>query len=376
MNHFLVFFLCFFSAVSLYGQNLVPNGDFEEEVICVEYNLNCGPFAWRLTSSEPPDYYNSPIENDTNKLNHWTSFVPFSYDNQGINREYLQVPILCPFVKGNSYSINFQIMAKEVAVKEIDVMFSPSVTVTASNRIIVSKPQVKIINENFWYDVKDKWITLSAHYIADGTEKYMMIGNFQPHLLTEHMRIYNTRKDKHLALYFIDNVFVKPDNGIFCDYSKYIAFLRADRHRHSLSPEYFFPIYPPKLKDSTFTDTTQIIIGKSIALKNVFFDVDKDELLPASFISLNNLINILTQRPELFIDIAGHTDVTGFEAHNEKLSENRAVAVANYLISNGINSKRISTKGFASTRPVAKNDSPEGRQANRRVEFTLHENTK
>lgn len=367
-----VFFLWLLSTTYLNAQNLVPNGDFEEDVICAEFNLICGPFGWRLTSSDPPDYYNGPVnDEDTGKITHWTSFVPFSYDNQGIYRESLQTPLLCPLEKGAAYLLSFQVKAKEVAVKEIDVMFMSSVTITASNQALAMSPRIKLRNELYWYDKHDEWIQLWARYIADGTERYMLIGNFQPQLLTEHKRIYNTHRDHNLAIYYIDNVLLKPEKGTFCDEAPYLSLLHADRRRHSLSPELFFPVYPPQIIDSLYFDSIKIATGTPVILKNIFFDVDRFELLPLSYKELDKLVRFLKQQPELKIEISGHTDITGNEAHNMELSVNRAEAVAHFLESNGIQTSRIISKGFASTRPVQTNDSPEGRQANRRVEFIL-----
>jgi outer membrane protein OmpA-like peptidoglycan-associated protein len=71
------------------------------------------------------------------------------------------------------------------------------------------------------------------------------------------------------------------------------------------------------------------------------------------------------------VEVAGHTDNTGPADYNQKLSERRANAVAQYLESQGLVSNRVVTIGAGETRPVADNSTPEGRQANRRVELTL-----
>ena len=119
------------------------------------------------------------------------------------------------------------------------------------------------------------------------------------------------------------------------------------------------------------TDT--IITGKAVILKNIYFDVDKYDLLPKSFKELEKLVKLLTEKQGLAIEIRGHTDLTGNEAHNWDLSLNRAKAVVHYLVSEGINENRITYQGFASTLPISANDTPEGRQDNRRVEFVVKE---
>ncbi|MDF2456515.1 MAG: yiaD [Cytophagaceae bacterium] len=114
-----------------------------------------------------------------------------------------------------------------------------------------------------------------------------------------------------------------------------------------------------------------IEIGKSITLKNVFFVRSKSELLPDSFAELDRLIKILKDNPELKIEISGHTDNVGDPALNTKLSEERVLAIKNYLISKSISAKRLSGKGYGGSKPVASNATEETRKLNRRVEFVI-----
>ncbi|MDX5321945.1 MAG: OmpA family protein, partial [Bacteroidota bacterium] len=104
---------------------------------------------------------------------------------------------------------------------------------------------------------------------------------------------------------------------------------------------------------------------------NLEFAIGSDVISPSSFESLDLLVDLLNKRPEYRIYIAGHTDNTGNEKKNQKLSENRAKSVSIYLQSHGINPTRIKTEGFGSSRPVETNKTPEGRQKNRRVEFRV-----
>lgn len=111
--------------------------------------------------------------------------------------------------------------------------------------------------------------------------------------------------------------------------------------------------------------------GKVFVLRNIFFDVDKYELKPESFAELNLLKNLLINNENLIIEIQGHTDNTGTLTHNKVLSLNRAKAVYNYLISQGIDKKRLSYKGFADTQAIADNNTKEGRALNRRTAFKI-----
>ncbi len=92
--------------------------------------------------------------------------------------------------------------------------------------------------------------------------------------------------------------------------------------------------------------------------------------------SLNDLVTILNKYPDTNIEVQGHTDNTGTDAHNMTLSENRANAVANYLKSNGVASSRVTTKGFGESAPKYDNNTEDGRAQNRRVEFLISANEK
>ncbi len=108
-----------------------------------------------------------------------------------------------------------------------------------------------------------------------------------------------------------------------------------------------------------------------IILKNVFFDAGKATLRPTSYAELGRLTKLLNDIPTLRIEISGHTDNTGSLQTNKKLSEARAKSVVDFLITEGIDAGRLEYKGYAYFQPIASNDTKEGRQKNRRVEFKV-----
>lgn len=113
--------------------------------------------------------------------------------------------------------------------------------------------------------------------------------------------------------------------------------------------------------------------NETIRLNNIFFDTDKAELLPESFMELDKLIALLNQNIKIKIEIGGHTDDVASDSYNQKLSQLRAESVRNYLVSKGINTDRVLAKGYGENKPCVLNDSPENRAINRRVEFTILE---
>ena len=109
----------------------------------------------------------------------------------------------------------------------------------------------------------------------------------------------------------------------------------------------------------------------SVVLKNIFFDVNQYELKPASQVELDRIVHLLSENPSVKIEISGHTDNEGKPADNLVLSNNRAKAVTNYLVSKGIAAQRLVSKGYGETKPVANNQTEEGRAVNRRTEMKV-----
>jgi chemotaxis protein MotB len=116
------------------------------------------------------------------------------------------------------------------------------------------------------------------------------------------------------------------------------------------------------------TDRGRIIVEMS---EQVLFDVGQSKLKPEGMAALDELTPILISLQGRHFQVAGHTDNTGSEATNWKLSVNRALEVTMYMIERGMPPDRISAAGYAFYAPVAPNDTPEGRARNRRIEIVL-----
>jgi outer membrane protein OmpA-like peptidoglycan-associated protein len=129
-----------------------------------------------------------------------------------------------------------------------------------------------------------------------------------------------------------------------------------------------------KTPDSTYRKDIPLVpieVNAAVVLRNVFFDVNKFELKPESQVELDRVVLLLQDNPTVRIQIEGHTDNQGTAADNQKLSDNRAKAVVQYLIGKGIKGDRLVAKGFGATQPVADNKSEEGRAQNRRTELKV-----
>jgi len=118
-------------------------------------------------------------------------------------------------------------------------------------------------------------------------------------------------------------------------------------------------------------ETKQTARGLIVNMSDVLFDVDKATLKPEAREKLAKVAGILETHPDLKLQVEGHTDSTGSDEYNQKLSENRAISARDFLVSQGISSTEITAKGFGESVPVASNDTAEGRQKNRRVELVI-----
>jgi OmpA-OmpF porin, OOP family len=117
-----------------------------------------------------------------------------------------------------------------------------------------------------------------------------------------------------------------------------------------------------------------IEIGQVVRLNNVFFDFDKWNLRPESYVELDRVVALLSENPSIEIEMGAHTDSRGSDEYNLRLSENRAKSVMEYILSKGIAASRITSHGYGESKPVATNETDDGRQLNRRVEFKIMKN--
>lgn len=254
--------------------------------------------------------------------------------------EYVESKLTNPLIKDQKYLIEFYISKADNlpgSVKEIGVVFNDRVEDGYPNTGIEYKPAISFINKNGFKDEKE-WTKLSATYVAEGYEAAFIIGYFP----------YDGRKIKNLlAHYYIDDVTISP------------VLEEKTLHKKLPTKDSIMPFAPKP--------------GETITLKNIFFETNKSDLLTTSYEELNKLVEYLLKNTYTSIEIRGHTDNTGKEDDNNKLSEARAKAVADYLISKAIAKERITYKGFGSTKPIATNNTDEGKKQNRRVEFIIKE---
>ncbi len=128
----------------------------------------------------------------------------------------------------------------------------------------------------------------------------------------------------------------------------------------------------PKAPEPT-VDRKAKVVGKKIEItEKIMFDYNKATIKPESHDLLNDVAAVIKENDFIKkVRIDGHTDSDGTDKYNKKLSEERAASVRDYLIAAGVEGERLMSKGYGEEKPIADNDTPEGKEKNRRVEFHI-----
>lgn len=279
---------------------------------------------------------------------------------KGYNKysEYLSAKLNSPLKAGVSYKVSFKVSLAEKsgrAVNGLGAYFSKEMMSSKSNAFIKAEPQVKSSNV---IKSTDKWVEVVGSFTAAGGEEYITIGLFNGIDQVEMVKDENVTNNKR-AYYFIDGVQVMP--GDFKD---------TDGDGIADSEDKC-----PTVKGLAKYDGCMLSQEELSAIKDasahIYFKTGSAELKEESYKDLDKLVEILKKHPEVRATIEGHTDNTGNADNNMKLSKARAKSVADYLVSHGEPADHISSEGFGITKPIASNDTPEGRAKNRRVEIVV-----
>ncbi len=341
-------------------ENIVPNASFEEySSPPIGWYYRGAHFTsvmryWSSATAASPDAFGPKVR----VPEHWSDrgfgdqFAHSGESMAGITvygcdkgkphcREYIQVQLLEPLVPNQQYYIEFWTvpLPRSLQTNNLGVYFAKDRT-----NIRVDAP-IEIEPDYHCTDVvttaPHEWIKVSGQFTARNDADYIIIGNFFSDSLTE---VIEPEIDEPLKFgyYYIDDILLKK-----------------------IPPILEVPLEPDDLS------LLELEAGRIFQLKNIFFDLDKSELLPRSYQELRKLLKIMQNNPMMEIEVRGHTDSQGSDAYNYQLSKLRAKAVVTFLNKNGIEIERTHYIGLGSSRPIASNEDEEGRQLNRRVEFLI-----
>ena len=330
-------------------KNIVPNGSFENHRKKSDNIRQAIP--WTQIASV--DYYHKPVEKDTGyqKGGHnGDCYIGLRYQKRF--KEFAQVKLAETLHRGTIYEFEMYVrMAywSNAMIKSMGVLISKGGyhgqgDAVKGNMIDTICKKGGLVNNYQWFKI-------AGRYKADGGEKYLTIGNFSPNINKELPRIDILKRGFKEAYYFIDDVkLVKaPEEKVAIEY---VGSIKSNE------------------EDSVLAVKKDIQVGEKVTLKNIVFDEGKYYLLPESYIELNKLVQYMLHNPHMEIQIGGHSDNIGSSRKKQKLSEQRAREVFEYLIKKGVQNKMY-FKGYGSTQPIASNDTEEGRIKNRRVEIEI-----
>lgn len=248
-------------------------------------------------------------------------------------REYLHVKLKTKLFPNERYYAEVWTMRFAGGLKCGNLGLYVSESHLATQEHLILKPEPLVNQPNIINNDSLKWVKISGYFTVIDTVEYLTIGNFFEDSLTQ---ISPDRQHRlPFAYYYIDDVLIKKVND-------------------------------------TKSVPAEFVVNQVFQLQNILFDTDKTILLQPAFVELNRLMKQLEKYPNLKLEIRGHTDNVGTSNYNKDLSNRRAKNVAQYLMEQGVDARRITCKGFGYTKPVANNIQSKGRQLNRRVEFLLY----
>ncbi|MBQ9638263.1 MAG: OmpA family protein [Bacteroidales bacterium] len=366
-------------------ENLVYNPSFEAYVECPRKIDALGTLttveAWFQPSWGSADYFNvcggreCGVPKNKLGVQHAHSGLGYCgiYCSKTDYREYLQTQLKHPLVAGRTYRLTFFVSLSEYSAGAVatigglltrDRIYDTvrSVLMHKETRRLSDKVSQTVATYYMPQVVNDynhpitntaDWIRVTDTFVAEGGEQFLTIGNFFPAAQSNLVDLDYLTYLLPGAYYYIDDVSLTCLNCTDTTSSL------------STSPNFATPSPTIAVPDSNLR------VGATFVLRNIFFDFDKSVLLQQSYVELLHLTEILNRHPRMRIEIGGHTDGRGSTDYNQRLSESRAKAVRDYLVSKGIDARRLQYKGYGKSIPIDSNETEEGRANNRRVEFKV-----
>lgn len=344
-------------SVAVFGQtdveivkNIVPNGSFENFRKKSGNIKNAIP--WQQIASV--DYYQEPISNDTAKqrgARTGTCYAGLRFQKK--YKEFLQVKLAEPLHRGTIYEYEMYVRLafwSNASLKSIGALFTKMGYKSQGD--VVRAALIDTVSKKSSFINGYQWFKVSGKYQADGGEKYLTIGNFSPNVKKDMVRMNVFKLGFKEAYYFIDDIkLVKAKEVVEKVKVEIVGSFNLEQ-------------------DSVLEVKKDVKVGEKIALKNIFFENGRYYLLPESYSELNKLAQYLLRNPHMEVQINGHSDNVGSKSKNQKISEQRAREVFEYLIKKGVQNKMY-FKGYGSSLPIASNDNDIDRAKNRRVEFEI-----
>ena len=357
--------------VAFAQQNLLPNGGFEDANIC-EKNVQCGPSGWNMYERNYDIKYRSDACTKPNSGEIYLVFYVLNARNYN-DKMFLEAPLICDLQKGKHYTLDFHMKVRNEKYIPLSVFYSSTRNMLHRVNFDDSIPDFEIAETDIVEPVEfptKKWIHFKKSFVANGNEKYFVMGNFKKYSKTKSTIGFGRLDiDESKVYYNIDDIsLVCNDCDADCNnYSEALEQIYKYNVRHrkldTVSISIINNYFESKLKSDT------------IIIPDVLFKFDSGVFNEAYYKVLDSFILNLSKHDFEKLKIIGHTDNKGSDAYNLKLSLIRAKEVAKYFVSKQlINESNIEAVGLGARNPIASNSTEEGRRKNRRVEIILLKN--
>lgn len=394
--------------LSASSQNLIPNGGFEDF-------RNNQTLNWFQPSG---GFYHFEINKDKARTGlGYNGLCLWKWQNS----EFFCVKLNQKLEKGSFYEINFYARRDpnttflfNDTISQVGIRFTSSQIVVDEKFVCTDTPNVVLP-----LDYSTDYIKVRGLFLAKGNEQYLSLGYYSAFHSGDNSCAQKLEVNKYIAM--VDSIDkVKKDSianaisAIKEEYKMDISWQEIEKIKNKKKQQAYYLEFK-KMNQQIYTDvqiaveqieryfggfinvgaitnqgehcTCRVryyfddfelvkvpddqLVAEKIVLNNIYFDIDKAELKPESFVVLDTLASRLLKQSKVLIRIDGHTDNTGKVDKNLELSDYRAKSVVEYLISKGVDANIISYKGFGSSKPIESNDTSTGKSKNRRVEISI-----
>ncbi len=346
----------------------IPDPGFEQSQHCpVSFNKSRLKtlIKWDQCSKGTPDHYarcsraagvprNNFGEQEAQKGDAYSGTIVFAPTKQNY-REYLCTELSTPLKSGQNYCVKMHVSLADGAnfmTDGIGLHFSKKrLNREDEQRLNVKEhlgnPKGHVIRND------STWTLLSGTYEAQGGERFLTVGNFRSDdsLHIDQRRFTEDQEDTwRYAYYYIDELSVKRAKD-------------PEECSNTIDSIVYDMEHPPYEENKGQY--------KRVRLDAVRFEWDRSILNDTAKEQLRKVARLMKRNEDHYLKVNGHTDITGPDMYNKKLSKARAETVLDELASMGVDSRRLRIGYFGSQRPAASNETPEGRAQNRRVEFII-----
>jgi outer membrane protein OmpA-like peptidoglycan-associated protein len=346
------------------AQNLLVNGDFEEENICTEYGKNCAPEGWIVSSLQSQFYFDD--EKNAYAGKHFLGLVA-GRNGRYNTRNFVSSQLLCGLRPGAYYRL--RLFARKGFADSVGIAFTADDPLFRKTGLKGIQP-VLLLSDSLSETAHPRWQRFEARFQATGRETFLVLANFQ-HRPADFVPA--TRADFDL---YLDSISLLPLDPmeVLCDgalNTKELLYAMDERHDLLDRKIYQYQRRPPA---PTVLQRTIRLRIDTLVIPDIFFATNSFALSPRARNLLDSFVRRITGVQADSLVVEGHTDSRGSRQLNEELSVNRAEAVIRELAGGMGGELPIPTRkrGWADVRPVADNNTPEGRQRNRRVEIYLY----